>query len=357
MGLVQATRTAPTPVAPAIDEEEEYEPDFEPEDAEQAVNRLDSLPPTDLPPTPSAPLVPYKLPEAPPLTEQEVHKYGDMTVRRAIGMLSGIDEKEKSKGAKGGFNRLAASDYGRDAWVTILSRLATRASAGLEDPNEGIKDEYAVKHGKGSPSISDAVRDGLYQYILYDWKKRIDVAISWLNEEWYNDTILAQEAKKAAKANSINGNVGSAVSEAPKGHYHRCTLRLLDGILPYVEHTDKVLLRLLSEIPALDHEILRRVRKMAEDPERIELACMVLHYLYLFRPPARDVVVDVLTEIWRTNDRAKPSARKHLMRWKPEVLREEEANGMVGDGGAVKKEGETQLEKESANGALEVKAA
>lgn len=127
--------------AHAAEDEEEYEPDFEPEDAEQIHNKLDGLPPTDLAfqRGPSTSLAPYKLPEAPPLTEQEVQKYGDMTVHRAFGMLSSVDDTQKSKVAKGGFNRLAASDYGRDAWVTILSRLATRASAGLEDPQEVLK--------------------------------------------------------------------------------------------------------------------------------------------------------------------------------------------------------------------------
>lgn len=348
------TPSGPT-TASAIDDEEEYEPDFEPEDHEQIVNRLDGLAPTDIPSAPTAPLAPYKLPEAPPLTEPEVQKYGDMTVRRAFGMLGTIDEKEKGKGTKGGFNRLAASDYGRDAWITILARLATRANAGLEDPNEGIKDEYAVKNVKGSKSISDAVRDGLYQYVMYDWKRRIDVAISWLNEEWFNDTILTQSAKISNKAGNLNGNAASSIP-LPKGNYRHCTLRLIDGILPYVEHTDKILLRFLSEIPALDYDILIRVKKMAEDPERIDLACMVLQYLYMFRPPVRNLVVDILSEIWRDNDRAKPSARKLLTRWRPEAL-QEEVNGANGDMEGIKKEGEAHLEKESANGALEVKAA
>lgn len=318
------------------------------------MNRLDSLPPTDLPSTPAAPLAPYKLPEAPPLTEQEVHKYGDMTVRRAFGMLGAIEGNEKNKAGKGGFNRLAASDYGRDAWITILSRLATRASVGLDDPDEGTKDEYAVKKVKGSMTISDTVRDGLYQYIMYDWKRRIDVAISWLNEEWYNDTVVSHHAKVASKMNGMNGNHAASIAQPPKENYHRCALRLIDSILPYVEHTDKVLLRFLSEIPALDYEILLRVKKMAEDPERIDLACMVLQYLYMFRPPVRNTVVEILAEMWRDNDRAKPSAKKLLARWKPEIV--QEANGMT-EKGIAGTEGEVQLKKESANGALEVKAA
>lgn len=337
--------------APAIEDEEEYEPDFEPEDAEQIINKLDGLPPIGFPqqPGPSATLAPYKLPEAPPLSSQEAQKYGDLTVHRAFGMLASVDENQKNKVTKGGFSRLAASDYSRDAWVTILSRLATRASAGLEDPEENIKDEYAVKSVKGSLSISNAVRDGLYQYIMYDWKKRVDVAISWLNEEWYNDIVLAQSTKDSAKNGAVNGDTKSS---PPNGNYHRCALRLIDGILPYVEHTDKILLRFLSEVPALDYELLVRMKKMAEDPERIDLACTALHYLYMFRPPVRTIVVDVLAEMWKENDRAKPSARKLLLRWRPDVLGEETSGTPT-----MKTEGDAQLVKESANGALEVKAA
>ncbi|KAK1918596.1 hypothetical protein P3342_001515 [Pyrenophora teres f. teres] len=341
------------PTAPAAEDEEEYEPDFEPEDAEQIINKIDGIPsnPFASQSGPSTTLAPYKLPEAPPLSEQDVQKYGDMTVQRAFGMLSSVDETQKSRTNKGGFNRLAAIDYTRDAWVTILSRLATRASAGLDDPEEGIKDEYAVKSAKGNTKLSDAVRDGLYQYIMYDWKKRIDVAISWLNEEWYNDMILSQAAEDSATNGSSNGHT---TSKPTKGNYHRCALRLIDGILPYIEHTDKILLRFLSEVPTIDYSILVRLKKMAEDPERIDLACNALHYLYMFRPPVRKIVVDILAEMWMENDRAKPSARKLLIRWRPEVLGEERVATPV-----VKSEGggDTQMVKESANGALEVKAA
>jgi symplekin len=349
LSLSQATRAA-QPAAANAEDEEEYEPDFEPEDAEQINNKLDGLPPTDLAfqSGPSTALTPYKLPEAPPLTEREVQRYGDMTIHRAFGMLSSKDDSQKSRIAKGGFNRLAASDYGRDAWVTILSRLATRASAGLEDPQEGIKDEHAISNSKGSLSISDTVRDGMYNYIISDWKKRIDVATLWLNEEWYNDTVLAQ-SKDVATHGTASGDTFTSVLNAPNGNYQRCALRLIDGILPYVEHTDKIILRFLSEVPALNYDILVRLKKMAEDPERIDLACSALHYLHMFRPPVRGIVVDILAEIYQTNDRARPSAKKLLARWRPEVLSEEDAAPIKSEGG--------QIAKESANGSLEVKAA
>lgn len=286
-----------------MDDDDEYEPDFEPEDAEQVINRLDSVPPDDVVQKrmPDAPIAPYKLPEAPPLTQQEVQRYGDETVRRVLGMVSTIDEPSaKAKASKGGFNRLAASSFDRDSWITIVARLATRASSGLDDPEDGIKNEYNQMSKKGSFSLSDTIRDGLYNYIMYDWKRRIDLAINWLNEEWYNDKLQLQAFRRDAKAHQMNGN-GAVTPPEPKGNYRRCVLRVLDGIIAYIEGTDKVLLRFISEIPEVDREILGRVKKMAEDPERIDLATMVLQYLYMFRPPARETSVDVLEDMWRTS--------------------------------------------------------
>lgn len=270
-----------------------------------------------------------------------------MTVRRAIDMLGSLDEAQKSKVTKGGFNRLAASDYGRDAWVTILSRLATRASAGLDDPNNGIKDEYAVKGAKGSFSTSEAVRNGIYAYIMVDWKRRIDVAISWLNEEWYNDMIMAQSESRSTANGVTNGHTPKGM---PKGNYHRCAVRFFDGILPFISNSDRVLFRFLSEVPALDYDILYRLKRMAEDPERIELACHSMRYLYMFRPPVRTLVTDIAAEIWRDNDRAKAMTGKLLATWRPEVLGRESSNTPM-------KTEDGQHAKESANGALEVKAA
>lgn len=219
---------------------------------------------------------------------------------RAFGMLGAVDETPKSKALKAGFNRLAASAFDRDAWITILARLATRAPAGLDDPDEGIKSEFSnsAVPKKGSFTLADTIRDSLYNYILTDWKRRLDVAISWLHEEWYSDRI-ALDAFRASQSQPSNGD--TVLADAPRGNYKRCALRLIDGITTYVEGTDKILVRFISEIPELDREILDRLRHMAEDPDRIDLACMVLQYLYMFRPPVRGIVVDCLEELWRTS--------------------------------------------------------
>jgi symplekin len=72
----------------------------------------------------------------------------------------------------------------------------------------------------------------------------------------------------------------------------------------------------------------------------------------MFRPPVRPIVVDILAEMWTENERIRPSAKKLLAKWRPEMLHEAEPGTP-----SVKAEGDGQLAKESANGALEVKAA
>ncbi|KAJ4345856.1 uncharacterized protein N0V89_011991 [Didymosphaeria variabile] len=313
------------PSAAAVDEDE-YEPDdYEPEDAEQVANRLDST--GDI--THVAPAA-FKLPEVPQLTPGELQQHGELAIRRTFALIGELEDK--AKGTKGGFNRLAASDFGRDAWITIAARLATRASAGLDEPDDGIKDEYAVKNVEGSLSISDTIRDLLHDYVIRDWKKRIDVAMSWLNEEWYNDMILAQSAKPSP--NSKTNGVGP-----PKGNYRPNALRLIDGILPYVAPSDKGLIRLYSELPTLDYEMLSRLKTMAQDPERVGLATQVLQYLYMFRPPVKEIVVSITAELWRENDRAKPKCGALLKVWKPEILQEVEG---------------VEVKKEETNGVAEV---
>lgn len=159
-----------------------------------------------------------------------------------------------TKSTKVGFNRRAASTHDKDAWITVVSRLATRSLTGLQDAAQ-VKQENDNTHGPQPFSISQAIRDSLYIYILDDFRRRIDAAISWLNEEWYNDQLQIREG----------GN--------PVLHYDPLALKVLDGIVPYLDAKDsKVLIRFLSEIPGINLDILERVKGLARDPERVSLA-------------------------------------------------------------------------------------
>jgi hypothetical protein len=56
---------------------------------------------------------------------------------------------------------------------------------------------------------------------------------------------------------------------------------------------------------------------IVEDAEDVNYS-----YLVLFRPPARDMCLDALEDLWRNYDGAKAATGKLLARWRPHVLQE-----------------------------------
>lgn len=265
------------PVVPVLVEEDEddYDPDYaSAEDTEQILNKLDNLTPEPSPKIASnMELGAFKLPPAPPLTVEQATEIGQGTISRVFEVMQTLDEPGKK--AKSGMNRLAASSYDRDAWITIITRLATRASAALEDASDIVKSE-----ANEPVTLSNTIRESLYLYVLEDFRKRIDIAVTWLCEEWYNDKIQAKMGNDTVK------------------HYDKWVLKVLDGIVPYLDARDKILTRFLSEIPALSVEILDRVKGLCRDPAMVNLSITSLLYLVMFRPPVRDLALDAVEDAW-----------------------------------------------------------
>lgn len=270
------------------EDDDDYEPDFfGAEDTEQILNKLDNAPP-ELPEEPKVPVADvglkhFNLPPPPPLTPEEAAQIGQGTITRVFGVMQTLDEPAKK--IKSGMNRLAASAYDRDAWITILTRLATRASAGLEEPAGPVK----VESDAEARSLSNTIRESLYLYILEDFRKRIDIAVAWLCEEWYNDKVQMKLGEEAVL------------------HYEKWVLKLLDGIVPYLDAKDKVLTRFLSEIPGLSQDVLTRVKGLCRDPAMVNLALTSLLYLVMMRPPVREITLDAVEDIWNTCGSSLPS--------------------------------------------------
>ncbi len=249
------------------DDDEDYEPDFEPsEDREQILNRADALPLEDsLQAQHELALGPFELPQPPPLSLQETEAIGKGTIKRVFSMMNVLEEPAANRKQKSGLNRLAGSNYDREAWVTVITRLATRASAGLydEDNYEQETDSKAIVKTQ-NVTLGDGIRETLWKFIIEDFRARIPIAIAWLNEEWFNDRMQLQAAESQKKE---NGGMAQ-----PKQHYEKWVLKVLDGIVPYLDAKDKLLLRFLSEIPVVSEAVLKRVKGLARDPERVDLA-------------------------------------------------------------------------------------
>ncbi|KAF7594239.1 hypothetical protein BBP40_009791 [Aspergillus hancockii] len=303
----------PPPAVAAEEEDDDYEPEYQPMDvAEPATEQADAAlaESADLQPD-LVSLGPFVLPQPPPLTENEAADIGRSAVGRVFDMLvsSGVAPntgKGKSQ-QQLGFARLAGSTFDRDAWVTLLTRLATRAPAGLEVDTKKTEQDPSSKR----PTISDSIRETLYRYILEDFRGRVNVGIMWLNEEWYNDRI---QMKFTASQRAEEDEESSVPL-----HYDYWSLRLLDGFLPYLDSRDtKIFIRFLSEIPEVTIPITKRVVSLAKDPERVNLCVQSLLYLVMFRPPAREMCLNAIEDVYQTYEESRPVAGKVLARWRPQ---------------------------------------
>ncbi|KAK3496966.1 uncharacterized protein B0T23DRAFT_309331 [Neurospora hispaniola] len=300
----QASVNAETVALGVEEDDDAYEPDFyAAEDTEQILNKLDNAPPEESPeqnakPDSALALGPFRLPPPPVLNPDTAVKVSQITAMRIFGPLSGLEDPLVRK-PKAGLNRLAANSHDRDSWLTLITRLATRSTIGLGD---GIKSEAdATSNALGRPqmSLGNLIREMLFNYVLEDWRRRIEVAVAWCCEEWYNDrlTILKK----------LDGPL----------NYERCALRLMDGFLSYITAQDKVLTRFLSEIPQLSKELLGRLKGLCSDPTTVQLAMTSLLYLVMMKPPARELALDTVYEIWVEYEDARPLAEKYLYRWRP----------------------------------------
>ena len=244
-------------VTGVAEDDDDYEPEFEPaEDDEQILNKMDSGPSE-----PTSELVtalgPFKFPPPAPLSEQEVARVGQDIIRRVFGTINVLEEPASANKPEAGINRLAASTLDRNAWITLLTRLAARAPSGLEDSTDTmIKKEDVEESALGFPGrslLSNSIRESLYRYVIEDFRSRIDTAIAWLNEEWYNDHVQTREREDAIC------------------RYEGLMLRVLDGILPYLDSRDKLFTRFVAELPEINQAVLERVKSLARDPERVGL--------------------------------------------------------------------------------------
>jgi symplekin len=303
------------------DDDDDYDPlaTFV-EDTDQILDRLDDAPPGGV--TTEIAVTTFNLPPPPPLNDQDRDEYSKTALTRVFGTLANLDRETKPKSRQAhehGFNRLAAvsASHDREGWITLVTRLATRASFDLGEKN-GVKKENQDRSlsRKGQVfNLSAGIREGLLNYVMESFRSRMEVAIIWLNEEWYSDRLQQKQ----------NQAEGEHVGDDDLPNYWFWTLRLLDGMMPYFDVKDgRILIRLLSEVPAINREVLNRVRKIAEDPERVAISTNALLYLIMFKPPVRELAIDCVEQMWRENSDAKTSARKILVKWRPAVLEEVE---------------------------------
>ena len=272
---------------------------------------------------PDLALGPFELPKPPVLSTAEAAQLATYALDRVFANVASSEPTPKTQPKQlSGINRIAANANDRDTWMTMLNRTATRAPPDFETATKlqtlADKEDMPIKvevdtsqSDLEKPSLANGIRQKVYFFVLEDFRSRLNIAISWLNEEWYNDRVR-------------NSSLCQQLKHPTTHVYNFWTLRLLDALLPYLDARDsRLLIRFLSEIPAISLDVLDRVKSLAQDPERVNMCIMALQYLVLMRPPVRDAALDTIQRIWENEDEfreAHAATAKVLMRWRPDVL-------------------------------------
>lgn len=323
-------KRTPSAAPTSQQEEEDYDPT---QDAIEAVRP--DLEPDDI-------IAPFQLGPSHQLDDYEKSEYSQTAVWRIYNTFKAHDREARTKPKRitageeaPSFNSLTTTIKDRDNWATLLIRVATRSNFALADNDTVVKQAGSeagmVIRPNGSFNLNNALRESLYNHITEDFRRRIDLAMNWLNEEWYTATLL-QKQRLAAELPPIPNSLHLS-------DYYHYAIRLLDYMVPYFDTKDgKYLTRFLAELPALNTLLLERCHKIADDPERVSLAVTALVYLAMFRPPVKEMALGVLEAMWRGNEDARDVAGKHLKKFRPELFQEEQQE----EGEGVKQEEEAQ---------------
>ncbi|KAF8449762.1 hypothetical protein BGX38DRAFT_1303591 [Terfezia claveryi] len=243
----------------------------------------------------------YKLPPPPPPTAEQRIEAACANVDRMFGVLDGLDKAPLvQRKNKGGLMRVAASTWDRDGWITLIVRLATR---GLGACDVEVKTEDGRIQSIPSP-LAQYIRERLLAYVLADFRQNLDSAVTWLYEEWYNDSVMRVQP----------------MGESRILQYPIWLAKVVDGILPFLEAKDRLVIRFLSEVPELSREILNKFKILCLDPDRSTLGIQILHYNAMLRPPVREICLDLFEDFYHNHKELSSISGKFLRKWRPLAL-------------------------------------
>lgn len=239
----------------------------------------------------------FVLPEPSKLDEKEKEKHLKLIIDNFLKLsqlplndksISSFNIQNEQVASTTKVSSVAINSWGKNSWLVLLCRLATR---GLNTQDD---------------NLSDQIREAIFKYFLDNIHDRMDVIIEWLNEEWYTEFFQNSESKE---------NAGQV--ETPT--YMKWTEKVLDSMIPFLEATDrKIFIRLLSDLPYLNGDLVSRVKSLCIDPQRSTLGLQSLQFLILFRPPVKDAAVAIIRDLYDNNDDMKAQTGSLLKKYDAE---------------------------------------
>ncbi|KAK9473043.1 uncharacterized protein V1510DRAFT_377327 [Dipodascopsis tothii] len=197
------------------------------------------------------------------------------------------------KAAKTNMSKLGINN---DTWVVLLSRVSTRGTdAGADD----LQDKMAAH-----------VRDRLFAYIMASFRERIDIAVIWLNEEWYNYRLHVRTHPDDRLEDS---------------QYAVWASRMLDSVIPFLDAKDRIFIRFLSDLPELTAAMIQKLKTLCLDPDRAKLGFLALQYLIMLRPPAKEFCLDLIQFLYENHPDTRASCERILQKHRAAVVRAADA--------------------------------
>lgn len=170
--------------------------------------------------------------------------------------LARVSEHE-ARIMRGKGRRLTRVHKGRTGWNKVTVQFLIRTATKPYVEKIGGNDSGTRTDDPNFETIR--CRERLFLWIMEDWRRRLEIAIAWMQAEWTAENFETPE-------DGIKN---------PEINCYALQCKLLDAIMPYVDGKDTKIIQFFAGIVLVDAPFLDRVRKMAEDPDRATLAVNV----------------------------------------------------------------------------------
>ncbi|CAX40626.1 cleavage factor II (CF II) component, putative [Candida dubliniensis CD36] len=230
--------------------------------------------------------------------------------------LSADDRSDISKA----LTRAAIKGWKKGNWLLLLSRLATRGMRTKQkSTNNTVKQEGETEgedikmspDQKNNQQLSDMIRSAILEYFSENVHGRIDMVIEWLNEEWYSERVFQQNEYLNEGKNPDKEIITTPI-------YDIWSKKVVDATVSYIEPNDKkIFLRLLSDLPELNEDLIGRIKSLCIDPGRSAIGFLALQFLIMYRPPVKQMCIKVLQELSESDQEdISTEAKKRLDKFK-----------------------------------------
>lgn len=275
----------------------------------------------------------YTLPPPEHLSFKEKKEHIAIIIKNLFNLANAPASQESADPENTELTKIAITAWKKDSWLILLTRLATRGMRTKES-------EVPSPDDKNNDEMSDMIRNAIFDFFLDDIHLRVDLIIEWLNEEWYSERVYneknLEETKDSVKEETKDSgkedtpiktessevdikaeSTAETITSVETPIYNKWAGKVLDAMIPFLEPGDrKIFIRLLSDLPYLNADLVSRIQSLILDPLRSKIGFLSLQFLIMYRPPVKDVCLGILRELTNSDQEdLKEEATKLLAKY------------------------------------------